>query len=51
MPLEPVNIPFVDLDFEAAGRACVQRLVGPGHQHIGLLASPPGTFEKKLGYA
>ena len=50
-PLEPVNIPFVDLDFEAAGRACVQRLVERGHQHIGLLASPPGTFEKKLGYA
>jgi DNA-binding LacI/PurR family transcriptional regulator len=51
MPLEPVNIPFVDLDFEAAGRACVQRLVACGHQHIALLASPAGTFEKKLGYA
>ena len=51
MPLEPVNIPFVDLDFEAAGRACVERLVGTGHQHVALLASPPGTFEKKLGYA
>jgi DNA-binding LacI/PurR family transcriptional regulator len=51
MPLEPVSIPFVDLDFEASGRACVERLVGCGHRHIALLASPPGTFEKKLGYA
>jgi len=51
MPLEPVDIPFVDLDFEAAGRACVERLIGAGHEHIALLASPPGTFEKKLGYA
>ena len=51
MPLEPVNIPFVDLDFEAAGRVCVERLIGAGHEHIALLASPPGTFEKKLGYA
>ena len=51
MPLEAVNIPYVDLDFEAAGRACVQRLVASGHQNVALLASPPGTFEKKLGYA
>ena len=51
MPLEPVDIPFVDLDFEAAGRTCVERLIGAGHEHIALLASPPGTFEKKLGYA
>jgi DNA-binding LacI/PurR family transcriptional regulator len=51
MPLEPVSIPFVDFDFEAAGRLCVDHLVGLGHRHIGLLASPPGTFEKNLGYA
>lgn len=51
MPLDPVGIPFVDLDFEAAARTCVQRLVESGHRHIGLFASPSGTFEKKLGYA
>jgi DNA-binding LacI/PurR family transcriptional regulator len=50
MPLEPVDIPFVDLDFEAAGRVCVERLIGAGHDHIALLASPPGTFEKRLGH-
>ena len=51
MPSEPGKVPFVDFDFEGAGRLCVQHLVGLGHSHIGLLASPPGTFEKKLGYA
>jgi DNA-binding LacI/PurR family transcriptional regulator len=51
MPLEPVSIPFVDLDFEAAARCCVERLAGAGHKHVALFASPPGTFEKKLGYA
>jgi DNA-binding LacI/PurR family transcriptional regulator len=51
MPLGPVSIPFVDLDFEAAARSCVERLVTSGHRNIALLASPPGTFEKKLGYA
>ncbi len=51
MPLEPTDVPFVDFDFEGAGRLCVEYLVGFGHRHIGLLASPPGTFEKGLGYA
>ena len=51
MPSEPTDVPFVDFDFEGAGRLCVEHLVGLGHRHIGLLASPPGTFEKGLGYA
>ena len=51
MPSEPTDLPFVDFDFEGAGRLCVEHLVGFGHRHIGLLASPPGTFEKDLGYA
>jgi DNA-binding LacI/PurR family transcriptional regulator len=51
MPSEPGEVPFVDFDFESAGRLCVQHLVALGHSRIGLVASPPGTFEKKLGYA
>jgi DNA-binding LacI/PurR family transcriptional regulator len=51
MPVEPTEVPFVDFDFEGAGRLCVEHLVSLGHRHIGLLASPPGTFEKGLSYA
>ena len=51
MPVEPTEVPFVDFDFAGAGRLCVEHLVGLGHRHIGLLASPPGTFEKALSYA
>jgi len=51
MPLEPTGVPFVDFDFEEAGRICVEHLLGLGHRHVGLLASAPGAFEKNLGYA
>jgi DNA-binding LacI/PurR family transcriptional regulator len=51
MPVEPTEVPFVDFDFEGAGRLCVEHLVSLGHRYIGLLASPPGTFEKGLSYA
>jgi DNA-binding LacI/PurR family transcriptional regulator len=51
MPSVPGKVPFVDFDFEGAGRLCVQHLVALGHTRIGLLASPPGTFEKRLAYA
>lgn len=51
MPLQPTNVPFVDFDFDEAGRLCVEHLVHLGHRHIGLLASPSGTFEKGLVYA
>ena len=51
MPSEPVNLPFVDFDFQQAGRLCVEHLVAVGHRNIALIASPPGTFEKNLGYA
>jgi DNA-binding LacI/PurR family transcriptional regulator len=51
MPLEPTEVPFVDFDFDSAGRLCVEHLVGLGHRDIGLIASPPGTFEQGLAYA
>jgi DNA-binding LacI/PurR family transcriptional regulator len=51
MPLQPTTVPFVDFDFDSAGRLSVEHLVRLGHRRIGLLASPPGTFEKGLAYA
>ena len=50
-PSVQVKVPFVDFDFEAAGRLCVEHLIGAGHRRIGLLASPPEAFERKLAYA
>ena len=51
LPSMPVKVPYVDFDFESAGRLCVEHLVNVGHRHVGLLASPPGAFEKNLAYA
>ncbi len=51
LPLGPSTVPYVDFDFESAGRLCVEHLAALGHRHIGLLAPPPGAFEKNLGYA
>jgi DNA-binding LacI/PurR family transcriptional regulator len=51
LPSAQAKVPFVDFDFEAAGRLCVEHLVSLGHRHIGLLASPPEAFERKLAYA
>ena len=51
MPPKDNTMPYVDFDFEAAGRACVEHLVSLGHTQIGLLAAPSGVFEKRLGYA
>ncbi len=51
MPCQQTQVPFVDFDFEAAGRLSVERLVSLGHRHIGFLASSPGTFTNNLGYA
>lgn len=51
LPSDEVDVPFVDFDFEGAGQLCVEQLVGMGHRHIALLASPPEAFEKNLGYA
>jgi len=51
MPCQATRVPFVDFDFEGAGRLCVRSLASHGHEHVGFLASPPGTFDNNLGYA
>jgi DNA-binding LacI/PurR family transcriptional regulator len=51
LPSGPGEVAYVDFDFESAGRLCVEHLVSLGHQHIGLLAAPPGAFEMNVGYA
>lgn len=51
MPVKGTLLPYVDFDFEAAGRVAVEHLVGLGHTRIGLLADPSAVFGKRLGYA
>jgi DNA-binding LacI/PurR family transcriptional regulator len=51
VPDDPSGLPYVDFDFEAAGRICVKHLADLGHADIGFLGPPPGIFEMGLGYA
>jgi DNA-binding LacI/PurR family transcriptional regulator len=51
VPDNTSGLPYVDFDFEGAGRLCVKHLVGLGHQEIGFLGPPQGVFDRGLGYA
>ena len=51
VPDEPKGLPYVDFDFEAAGRLCVKHLAEQGHVRIGFLAPPQDVFDMGLGYA
>ncbi|HTT88534.1 MAG TPA: LacI family DNA-binding transcriptional regulator [Acidimicrobiales bacterium] len=51
VPDDPQGLPYVDFDFEAAGRMCVDHLAGLGHTEIGFFGPPQGIFDMGLGYA
>jgi DNA-binding LacI/PurR family transcriptional regulator len=51
LPDRPGDISCVDLDFAAAGYACVQHLARHGHRRIGLLGPPPGVYQRGTSYA
>jgi len=51
VPDDPMGLPFVDFDFEAAGRMCVDYLADLGHTEIGFFGPPQGIFDMGLGYA
>jgi DNA-binding LacI/PurR family transcriptional regulator len=51
VPDDPKGLPYVDFDFEAAGRMCVDYLADLGHTEIGFFAPPQGIFDMGLGYA
>ncbi|MGW1024168.1 LacI family DNA-binding transcriptional regulator [Streptomyces sp. NPDC002577] len=50
-PAEPAGLTCIDLDFEAAGRACVEHLALLGHRCVGLVGSPPEVYERETGFA
>ena len=48
MPDHSWGLPFVEFDQEAAGRLCVEHLLGLGHTAIGLLGSAAQMYDKRL---
>jgi DNA-binding LacI/PurR family transcriptional regulator len=51
LPAEAGRLTCVDLDFRAAGGACVTHLAGLGHRHIALLGAPQVVYDRDTGFA
>ncbi|MEQ7127191.1 LacI family DNA-binding transcriptional regulator [Actinopolymorpha sp. B11F2] len=50
-PADAEGLTCVDLDFAAAGRACVGHLADLGHRRMGLVGSPPAVYARGTGFA
>ncbi|WP_329121977.1 LacI family DNA-binding transcriptional regulator [Streptomyces sp. NBC_01465] len=50
-PADPSGLTCVDLDFRAAGEACVDHLAAQGHRRIALIGSPPAVYARETGFA
>jgi DNA-binding LacI/PurR family transcriptional regulator len=50
-PEDAAGLTCVDLDFAAAGSACVEHLADLGHRVIGLIGSPHAVYERETGFA
>ncbi len=50
-PADPTGLTCIDLDFSAAGAACVEHLAELGHRCVALVGSPPVVYERGLGFA
>ncbi|MFJ8595575.1 LacI family DNA-binding transcriptional regulator [Streptomyces sp. NPDC093598] len=51
LPADPHGLTCVDLDFRAAGEACVDHLAGLGHRTAALVGSPPEVYLRRTAYA
>lgn len=51
VPADTDGLTCVDLDFDAAGRSCVQHLADLGHERIALIGQPPQVYERETGFA
>jgi DNA-binding LacI/PurR family transcriptional regulator len=51
LPADTDGLTCIDLDFAAAGDACVEHLAELGHRCVGLIGSPPEVYERKTGFA
>jgi DNA-binding LacI/PurR family transcriptional regulator len=50
-PAEAEGLTCIDLDFTAAGAACVDHLAGLGHRRVALVGSPPEVYARGTGFA
>ncbi|MEU9665329.1 LacI family DNA-binding transcriptional regulator [Streptomyces bobili] len=50
-PSEASGLTCIDLDFRAAGEACVEHLAGLGHQVVALVGSPPEVYVRGTAFA
>lgn len=50
-PADGSGLTCIDLDFAAAGAACVDHLADLGHRCVALVGSPPEVYERQLGFA
>ena len=51
MPEDTTGLTCVDLDFAAAGAACVGHLADLGHRQVTLIGSPPEVYARETGFA
>ncbi|QBI55885.1 LacI family DNA-binding transcriptional regulator [Streptomonospora litoralis] len=51
VPADTSGLTCIDLDFEAAGRACVAHLAALGHREVALIGQPPSVYERRTGFA
>lgn len=50
-PTDAAGLTCLDLDFTAAGEACVEHLADLGHRRIGVVGSPPAVYARGTGFA
>lgn len=50
-PAAPDGLTCVDLDFRAAGEACVEHLARLGHRSVALIGSPPEVYVRRTAFA
>ncbi|MES5823659.1 LacI family DNA-binding transcriptional regulator [Streptomyces sp. RG80] len=50
-PAEADGLTCIDLDFKAAGEACVEHLARLGHRVVALVGSPPEVYVRQTAFA
>ncbi|MGW2518198.1 LacI family DNA-binding transcriptional regulator [Streptomyces sp. NPDC001617] len=50
-PADPEGLTCIDLDFKAAGEACVEHLARLGHRVVALVGSPPEVYVRGTAFA